>query len=71
MVDVVLLASICSSLFRHVGGYVLLQALGKAVVEEEELAMRKKLGQQEVDAIHLKQYLDQRNRGRENRLELV
>lgn len=48
----------------HVGGHLLLQALGEAVVEEEELAVRKQAAEHGVDAAALQQHLDGGGRSR-------
>lgn len=39
--------------FHHVGRHFLLQTLGEAVVQEEELSLRKQAAEQKVDAVAL------------------
>lgn len=48
----------CSASLGHVGQHFLLQALGEAVVEEEELAVRKQAAEQSVDAVAPQQDLE-------------
>ncbi|KAG7257487.1 hypothetical protein CRUP_004542 [Coryphaenoides rupestris] len=47
------------------------QALGEAMVEEEELAVRKELAEQEVDAVDLQQHLEPRRPGHVEVLQRV
>lgn len=48
----------CSGSLGHVRCHLLLQTLGEAVVEEEELAVREQAAEQSIDAVAPQQDLE-------------
>lgn len=51
-----------SASLRHVGSHFLLQTVGEAVVEEEELPVRKQAAEQCIYTVALQQDLEERRR---------